>query len=131
MRLNRRKKRWLVASIAIVAILIVFRHFFLSIYFVAFSHIVPPDLDYVRKEIWSYEKGFKIGQGDFVDFYETDGESDCKTQTFFLRNDTVFYKCLPRATVTRTNKYFGEVVVKSINTKQEGSYSNNPDLRRL
>lgn len=131
MHINRRKSKWLILVGVILAVAVVFRHFILSLFFAGSSHVLSPDLTYAKKEIWSYDKGFKIGEGDYVDFAEDWRNFDCTKQTFFLRNDTVFYKCVPKATVVRTNKRSGEMVIRSIGTKEEGSYSNNPDLHRL
>jgi hypothetical protein len=66
--------------------------------------------------MWSYDGGFKIGEGDFVEFE--------KSGLFKLQQDTVYYKDSPRAIVKRLNKYFYQMTISSLDGKQTGSYTN-------
>jgi|GEM_PF-1198624 len=75
------------------------------------------DLNYIKSKTWSYERGFKIGKGDFVLFYKND-------QLFDLKHDTIFYKGAPRAIITDLSKEKYTMKVKSIDGKAIGEYRN-------
>lgn len=73
-------------------------------------------MSYVNEKMWSYDRGFKIGEGDIVDFE--------KPGLFKLRQDTIYYKETPKAIVKRLNKYFYEMTISSLDGKQTGRYRN-------
>jgi hypothetical protein len=75
------------------------------------------DSAYVKDKLWSYDGGFKIGQGDFLEFR-------MGTTVFDLRGDTIFYKSKPRAKVTRLNRRLFQMRVESIETGEKGTYLN-------
>ncbi len=87
-----------------------------SLYFIGLSHVTSPDLQYVKEKTWSYDSGFKIGEGDFVSF---DG-----TGLFQLHQDTIYYNSAPKALVKRLNKQFYEMTISSMDGKQKGTYTN-------
>jgi hypothetical protein len=86
----------------------------LLLIFIGVLFLKSPNLDYVKKSHWRYEKGIKIGEGDFVDF-----ENDT---IFHLKNDTIFYNKKPKVIVKFTSKKFYLLVVKSIKTNEYGTY---------
>ena len=111
------KTKVFVTSIGCLFILaFVFRNLIGSLYFIGLSHLTPPDLDYVKEKTWSYDSGFRIGEGDFVSFKDSN--------LFRLQYDTIYYKGSPKATVKTVNKHFYQMTVTSITGKQAGSYTN-------
>src|SRR5688572_25814992 len=117
----RVKTKILIACICVLLILgFLFRNLLTSLYFIGISHITSPDLAYVKAKMWSYDGGFKIGAGDFVHFE--------RTELFQLRNDTIYYKGSPRAIVERLNKHFYQLTVKSIDSEEEGTYTNVEEM---
>lgn len=75
------------------------------------------DLNYIKSKTWSYERGFKIGKGDFVLFDENNRLLD-------LRNDTIYYEGKPRAIIVELNKELYSLKVRSIDGKASGEYRN-------
>lgn len=75
------------------------------------------DLSYVKSNLWSYDSGFKIGEGDFVEF-------DRKQKIFELKGDTIFYNGNPRAIIESINKKYFLMKIKSIDGKEKGEYTN-------
>jgi hypothetical protein len=54
------------------------------------------DINYVKSALWQWDKGFKIGDGDFVDF---------DTSNFHtISHDTIFRKGIPRCVIIETDK---------------------------
>ena len=78
------------------------------------------DTPYIRSKIWSYDGGFKIGKGDFVQFDE-------KLKLFDLKGDTIYYDGHPRAIITRLDKGNFEMYVKSIDGTKAGKYRNTEE----
>ena len=74
------------------------------------------DLDYVKYNTWQYDSGFKIGDGDFVQF-----ESP---EIFKLSQDTIYFKGRPKALVKSTSKKKNEMKITSVDTKRSGVYIN-------
>ena len=54
------------------------------------------DTDYVKSALWQWNKGFRIGDGDFIDFDTT------KFHT--ISHDTIFRKGVPRCVIIETDK---------------------------
>ena len=54
------------------------------------------DMEYVKTSLWQWDTGFKIGEGDFVDFDTTN--------FYTISNDTIFRKGVPRCIVIETDK---------------------------
>ena len=75
------------------------------------------DSNYIKDKLWSYDGGYKIGQGDFLEFR-------MDTTVFDLRGDTIFYNSKPRAKVTRLNRRLFQMKVESIETGEKGVYLN-------
>ena len=75
------------------------------------------DVKYVKANTWQYESGFKIGEGDMVDF-------DYSSRLFLLRSDTIFFRGNPRALIKSVNKKSNEMVITSIDKKEKGVYVN-------
>jgi hypothetical protein len=78
----------------------------------------------VREKLWSYGGGFKVGQGDFLEFNQD-------TTTFHLREDTIFYKLRPRARIIRINKRLFFMTIKAIETNETGTYRNVEEMFSL
>lgn len=111
------KRKIFLSSILLVLILVFLnRSFITATYSIVISHISSPDLSYVKEKMWSYNGGFKIGKGDFIDFE--------KSGLFKLQQDTIYYNGEPRAIVSRLNKHFYEMIVSSLDGKQTGTYIN-------
>src|SRR4051812_1193165 len=55
------------------------------------------DYAYVRSHLWNYDTGFRVGEGDFVEF-----QNDSKL--FELKEDTIFYKGMPREIIKSVDK---------------------------
>jgi hypothetical protein len=114
------KRKIFLGSILLILILVLLnRQLITSIYSIAISHISSPDLSYVKKEMWSYNGGFKVGKGDFVEFE--------KSGLFKLQQDTIYYNGEPRAIIKRLNKHFYEMTVSSLDGKQTGTYINTEE----
>ena len=75
------------------------------------------DSGYVKDNLWSYNGGFKIGQGDFLEFR-------MDTTVFSLRRDTIFYNSKPKARVTKLNRRLFQMEIESIETGEKGTYLN-------
>lgn len=113
----RLKTKVLIVSVCILVILaFVFRSPLTSLYYIGLSHVTSPDLQYVKEKTWSYDSGFKIGEGDFVSFD--------RTKLFQLHQDTIYYRSSPKALINRLNKHFSEMTVSSMDGKQKGTYTN-------
>ena len=70
---------------------------------------------YIEYAEWRYESGFKIGEGDFMDFTTS-------KDIFFLKNDTIYYKKTPKAIIVSSNKLFYTLTIKSIDNGNVGKY---------
>ncbi len=75
------------------------------------------DLDYIKSSEWQYDKGFKIGEGDFVSF-EKGGK------VFDLKDKTIYFKYQPRAIIKTVNKKNKEMIIESLDKKEKGIYIN-------
>jgi hypothetical protein len=73
------------------------------------------DLNYVQSNLWQWDSGYKIGDGDFVDF---DNSAYYK-----LSHDTIFREGIPKCIVVWTNAKNYEMKVKSF-AGQTGIYIN-------
>lgn len=100
-----------VIKIVIIGILILFT------LCLSFFYFNTPNLGYVKKNQWRYESGFKIGNGDFVEFELVDG-------SFKIKKDTIFYKDKPRGIIVFTNEKTYVFVIKSIDNHKYGLYIN-------
>ncbi len=80
------------------------------------------DVEYIKSNQWIHLEGFKIGQGDYIKFNET--------ETFKIKDDTILYRDVPRAVVIKLNKKVNEMIVRSINGSEEGTYINTDEFRK-
>ena len=88
--------------------------FLFIIYCSCNEKVVSDDqLDYVGLNTWVWDKGFKIGVGDFVSFA---GDSSI----FALRNDTIYYKRIPKAIIEKVIRKYNELIVVSIDKRESG-----------
>lgn len=71
--------------------------FFLAFLFMIFSCKDSVDINYVKSKMWSYEKGFKVGQGDIIVF-------DDKHKIFEIKGDTIYFNNNPRAIIRNVSK---------------------------
>lgn len=115
----KRRRRIILISIVIFLgiFLAINKNFTVSLLSIVKSKFSKPDLEYVRNNLWEYDKGFRIGDGDLVKFGVDDS-------VFALKNDTIFYNNKPRAIVTMTNKHFFKMTIMSIDKKEKGFYAN-------
>lgn len=65
------------------------------------------DKSYVLDRLWSYDKGLKITEGDFIDFQNKSGY--CK-----LGGDTVYIASKPRALIVKVDKAKNLLYLKTI-----------------
>jgi len=77
----------------------------------------PIDLDYIKSSGWQYDRGFKIGEGDFLSF-------DKESKVFSIKDKTIFYKGQARAIIKRLDKKNNEMIIHSIEGKVSGVYIN-------
>jgi hypothetical protein len=80
------------------------------------------DTEYIKSNLWQYEDGFKIGQGDFVDFKKLD--------FYKLKGDTIYLKNKPCAIVFKLDKKLNEMWIRSIESKKTGIYINTDEFRK-
>lgn len=74
----------------------------------------PIDTVYVKSALWSWSKGFKVGDGDFIEFE--------KSNFYTLKGDTILRKGVPRATIIKLDKKNFLMKIKTLDGKQEGEY---------
>jgi hypothetical protein len=67
------------------------------------------DIEYVKSALWQWDEGFKIGDGDFVDFDTTNFHT--------ISHDTIFRKGVPRCIIIKTDKANYLMKVRSLTGK--------------
>ena len=73
------------------------------------------DLNYVQSNLWQWDSGYKIGDGDFVEF---------DTSNYYrLSHDTILREGIPKCIVVRTDAQNYEMKIKSF-AGQTGIYIN-------
>jgi hypothetical protein len=81
-------------------------------------HIDP---NYVQSNLWQWDSGYKIGDGDFVDF---------DTSAYYnLSHDTIFREGIPNCIVVWTDAKSYQMKVKSF-TGQTGLYINTEEFTK-
>jgi len=81
------------------------------------------DYDVVKSKIWSHESGFQLGHYDFMVFR-------FKNDIWALKHDTIFMENKPTAIIMRLSKDKYFLHIRSINTNEEGEYTDmNEPLR--
>lgn len=93
--------------------------YFLLFFFTMISCNNPVDANYVKSKMWSYNGGFKVGQGDFITFDDT--------KIFDLRGDTIYYNNNPRAIIKSVDKKNFTMKLSSLNGKEIGTYRNTEE----
>ncbi|GAB2816942.1 hypothetical protein GCM10027043_17010 [Ferruginibacter profundus] len=79
------------------------------------------DLNYVQSNLWQWDSGYKIGDGDFVEF---------DTSNYYrLSHDTIFRQGIPKCIVMWTDAKGYEMKVKSF-TGQTGLYINTVEFTK-
>jgi hypothetical protein len=79
------------------------------------------DLKDVQSNLWQWDSGYKIGDGDFVDF---------DNSTYYkLSNDTIFKEGIPKCIVVWTDAKNYEMKVKSFDG-QTGIYINTEEFTK-
>jgi hypothetical protein len=73
----------------------------------------PINLSYIRSASWLYDVGFKMGEGDFVEFTDS--------AFYSISNDTIYRKGIPVCVVLSANEGVGDLMVKSF-SGQIGRY---------
>jgi len=81
------------------------------------------DISYVKINTWIWDKGFKIGQGEFISF-------DSDSSVFQLKNDTIYYRTIPKAIIRKIERKYYELIVSSIDGKTSGVYINIEEFTR-
>ena len=79
------------------------------------------DIEYVKSASWVWDKGFKIGDGDFVDFDTTNFHT--------ISHDTIFRKGIPRCIIIKTDKDNYLMKVKSL-TGEIGYYDDTEQFTK-
>jgi len=79
------------------------------------------DIEYVKSASWQWDKGFKIGDGDFVDFDTTDFHT--------ISHDTIYRKGIPRCVIIETSKDSYLMKVKSL-TGEVGYYGDSEQFTK-
>jgi hypothetical protein len=77
----------------------------------------PIDNKYVTENRWSWNGGFRIGEGDFITF-------DIQPVMFEIKKDTIYYRGKPRALIIKMSSDSMFITVSSIDHKIEGEYRN-------
>ena len=78
----------------------------------------PIDAAYIKTQQWTYEGGFKIGEGDFVQF------DIPQLPVFRLVDDTVYYNGKPRAIIVGMTRDSMYIEITSVDGKVKGEYRN-------
>lgn len=79
------------------------------------------DIEYVKSALWQWEQGFKIGDGDFVNFDTSDFHT--------ISHDTIFRKGIPRCIIVETNRSKYLMKVKSL-TGEIGYYTDSEQFTK-
>ena len=74
------------------------------------------NISYIKSKTWSYNGGFKIGNGDFIEFE--------KSNLFEIKDDTIYYNHLPKATIESVDKEGFLLKLKSIDGNKKSQYRN-------
>jgi hypothetical protein len=86
----------------------------IGIILICFCACQSIDEKMLTKAVWQYDSGYKIGQGDFIEF---DDSNFCK-----IRDNVVYYNNQARAEVESVSNYQLDVI--SIQTREKGVYLN-------
>ena len=68
---------------------------------------------YIKQAEWRYNSGYKIGEGDFMDFVTS-------KDIYYLKNDTIYFKNKPKAIIVSSNKLFFTLNIKDIKNGKKG-----------
>ena len=80
-------------------------------------NITEEDINYVKANTWQWDKGIKIGEGDFVSF-------DKGSKVFFLIDKTIYFNKQPKALIKKVDKKNYEMTISSLDSKETGLYIN-------
>ncbi|MFW5879786.1 MAG: hypothetical protein ACOCUV_03070 [bacterium] len=64
------------------------------------------NIEYIKSNTWQHEKGFKVGEGDFMEFEDT--------TLYNLKGDTIFYKGERKAVIKSFNSKYNILKIKGI-----------------
>ena len=90
--------------------------YFLLLLFFITSCYNNSNTNYVKSKVWSYDRGFKLGKGDFITFDTS--------RIFELRGDTIFYQGKPGARIQNIDRKNFVMNLRSLDGKQDGTYRN-------
>jgi len=76
------------------------------------------DSSYVKSSLWAWDKGYRIGDGDFVEFDSSN--------FFFLSHDTILREGVPKCVILEVNKKYFEMEVRSF-SGELGYYRNTAE----
>lgn len=76
---------------------------------------------YIRSSLWQYESGFRIGQGDFIEFGIDDN-------IYEICGNKIFYKNEYKADIVSISKFNSTFTIKSIKTNEIGVYTNTNEF---
>ncbi len=79
------------------------------------------DTRYVKSALWQWDKGFKAGDGDFIDFATTNFNT--------ISHDTIFRKGVPTCIVIETDKARYLMKIKSL-TGEIGYYADSEEFTK-
>ena len=78
-------------------------------------------ITYVKSALWQWDKGFKIGDGDFVDFDTTNFHT--------ISHDTIFREGVPRCIIIEADKANYLMKVRSLSGKI-GYYADSEEFTK-
>jgi len=78
------------------------------------------DYEYIKKKIWNYDSGYRVGKGDFILF-----KSD--QNLFKIKKDTIYYENRAVALITKLDKKLYNLTIKSIESNEIGLYRNDEE----
>jgi hypothetical protein len=86
--------------------------------------LTKPDFEFVKANQWQYDNGYRIGEGDFLEF------NDSTDRFSSLRNDTILINGLPRGRVVRLNRARNKITISSLANGQTGIYINSEEFTK-
>jgi len=86
--------------------------FVLFLSYISFKHI------WITNTVWEFERGVKMGEGDFIDF---------NGKMYSLKLNTIFRNGKKKSTVYKWDILKGEIWLKSINSNELGVYVDRDD----
>jgi hypothetical protein len=102
--------------------LILLMHFSCFVLISCNKKISQSDISYVKNEQWLYQNGFKLGDGDWVDFDDS--------SYYSIRKDTIFKARKPIALIRKVDQKRFLLILASISTGEKGIYGSASELSK-